>query len=535
MSIFSSSRYDRAAIEQWIHTRSNKTGKNELKPSPKTGQLLEHTILIPNHNLKRLLKDMIREGGESLYYREEPSLEKRPKSQSRIATDNAAHENHMRGNASENHSWTPNAASDSSSNEQNKPDQTFTPFPSTLQSSTGSSSGPLLALVHAKILNCKCLGPPESDWNNRSFHFKETSEETLLGGRRRPHEHTAQNFVQFADATVSRRHFEIRFHDGRFQLRDLGSAGGTFVRIPKRCGVPLKEGTMIMLGKHQLVALEYSAAVVGDEDSDQGSLPTETYQGIDLIEGFNRTNHGDNSDYDDNDLHAEDASDNTDNSGFESSILDQNLGNNLGGKEDEDVQEHKDSRNSEDRFGLQGLRQIPPFVPQTNQESQEVQDTNQSNFQFDNISNIDLSTPLLHLRCFAPEGTPIQNRKYPISRKGATLGRKQSNTISFSHQVLKPLDNDTNDMLHAQHQYVGIDSSISGEHATIQYNNETNQLELVDGVNKRESTNGTWIRLSSMHEESDWFTLDNRSEILIGTVRFEVETKDAVVEKDLYE
>ena len=33
----------------------------------------------------------------------------------------------------------------------------------------------------------------------------------------------------FADDTVSRRHAELRLHDGRWMLRDLGSSNGTWV------------------------------------------------------------------------------------------------------------------------------------------------------------------------------------------------------------------------------------------------------------------------------------------------------------------
>lgn len=83
--------------------------------------------------------------------------------------------------------------------------------------------------------------------------------------------------------------------------------------------------------------------------------------------------------------------------------------------------------------------------------------------------------------------------------------------------------------------HVGIDSSISGEHATIKYDDAENVLKIYDGVNDKGSTNGTWIRLSPMHEESEWFPLDDKSEILIGTVRFQVCIEEVVVEKDLYD
>lgn len=55
-----------------------------------------------------------------------------------------------------------------------------------------------------------------------------------IGGRRRPKEEkTGRDFIQFSDATVSRRHFEIKYSDSKFYISDLGSAGGTFIRVVK--------------------------------------------------------------------------------------------------------------------------------------------------------------------------------------------------------------------------------------------------------------------------------------------------------------
>ncbi len=42
----------------------------------------------------------------------------------------------------------------------------------------------------------------------------------------------------------------------------------------------------------------------------------------------------------------------------------------------------------------------------------------------------------VRLECFAPGGTPIQGKSYTITAAGATLGRKQLNTIAFSHNIL---------------------------------------------------------------------------------------------------
>jgi len=143
-----------------------------------------------------------------------------------------------------------------------------------------------------------------------------------------------------------------------------------------------------------------------------------------------------------------------------------------------------------------------------------------SNSNYVSATNSINGPPVLMLRCFAPEGTPIQNKEYPISKMGATLGRKQSNTISFSHEV--------------NGNQVGIDSSVSGEHANLKYNEDTKLFELSDGVGVGKcSTNGTWVRLSGMHKESDFYAIANQTELLFGTVRFQVSIDEQVVEREL--
>jgi hypothetical protein len=52
-----------------------------------------------------------------------------------------------------------------------------------------------------------CLGPPESDWNQRSFQVNQAG---CLGGRRMP-EKIDKEFIVFKDTTVSRKHFEVIF------------------------------------------------------------------------------------------------------------------------------------------------------------------------------------------------------------------------------------------------------------------------------------------------------------------------------------
>ena len=94
-----------------------------------------------------------------------------------------------------------------------------------------------------------CLGPIESDWNQRKFQVTSAG---CLGGRKMP-ENLEKEFILFKDTTVSRRHFEISYDTNRnvYALRDLGSAGGSFIRISHGVRKVLHPGMILLMGKHQ--------------------------------------------------------------------------------------------------------------------------------------------------------------------------------------------------------------------------------------------------------------------------------------------
>ena len=180
--------YDREAIEMWLRNHDT---------SPKAGGPMDHLFLVPNHNLKRLIRDLIMEGGEALYIKEEDAED--------------ASDNRFR-----------------------------------------------FALVPEHVLILKCLGPVESDWNGKTFRVTQRG---CIGGRKMPADLKGADFMHFTDATVSRSHFAMFFDsaDECFKIKDEGSAGGTFVRIPFAAPKPLYPGLMIMLGKHQMLVREATA------------------------------------------------------------------------------------------------------------------------------------------------------------------------------------------------------------------------------------------------------------------------------------
>lgn len=79
-------------------------------------------------------------------------------------------------------------------------------------------------------------------------------------------------------------------------------------------------------------------------------------------------------------------------------------------------------------------------------------------------------SPLLSRSAKFPTATLIttQGSRFYVGPEGATLGRKQTNTIAFSHE-----SNGT---------VMGIDASISGDHARIVYDEEGDYLHIMDGT-----------------------------------------------------
>eukprot|EP00520_Triparma_pacifica_P012257 CAMPEP_0118640002 /NCGR_PEP_ID=MMETSP0785-20121206/4523_1 /TAXON_ID=91992 /ORGANISM="Bolidomonas pacifica, Strain CCMP 1866" /LENGTH=394 /DNA_ID=CAMNT_0006531365 /DNA_START=110 /DNA_END=1291 /DNA_ORIENTATION=+ len=336
--------YDRPSISKWLRSHSS---------SPKTGQPLDHQHLVPNHNLKRLITDMIEAGDKALY--------------------------------------CPDESGDMDDEKQIK--------------------GPRVALVKENVLVCKCLGPVESTWNNKSF---KVTEDGAQGGRRRPKEHTIADFIQFTDATVSRTHFSLTYNEesALFTLADLGSAGGTFVRIVKDDPIRVEKGTMFMLGKHQL-RISGGDEVEGEEvKEDEGASV-----GEDEVEDLEL------------DLNLED-----------------------GGKGEGEEKKGKENKKKYERRGT------TVNTPQQFQQTEE--DSDSSNVLPDATTTGSLASPssavsppsgggnqrhifkvskttgnIAKLKCFAPEGTPIQGCVFPVTTNGVTMGRKTGNDVSFSQDM----------------------------------------------------------------------------------------------------
>ena len=68
-----------------------------------------------------------------------------------------------------------------------------------------------------------------------------TGKETKIG-------RATDNDIVLGDSSVSRHHAAIESRNGSFQVRDLGSQNGTFVRGERVSEAPLKNGDPVRVG-----------------------------------------------------------------------------------------------------------------------------------------------------------------------------------------------------------------------------------------------------------------------------------------------
>ncbi len=315
------------------------------------------------------------------------------------------------------------------------------------------------------VMVLRCLGPAESDWMNRS---QVVTKDGVSGGRRRNSTGGKDSMV-FQDTTVSRRHFEAGWamvdEAGRegFYIQDLGSAGGTYLRLRPREAMGLRDGAMLLVGKHQFLVLAPSrvqelqvpppalaASVSGLSLSSVSPEPPSQAAGEVAAAGLAQPDES--------------------NGGVSCAGGDKTVG------------------------ALIQAYLRRPRAPL--------------------VSAEDSSKPQMLLKCFAPEGSPMQHRVFAIGTEGATVGRKTSNTVTLSQEK--------------GGEVLGLDSAVSGEHCRIEFQHPPGAeggFVLLDGGagGDKPSTNGTWARLSYMQMASPRQVLERDDEILVGGIlRFAV-------------
>lgn len=443
--------------------------------SPRNGETIQ-AFTIPNFNVRKMIQDIINEGGSAFY-----------------VTD------------------------------MNNKDRLFDVLPE-------------------KILVLECLGPPESEWNQQSF---QVNRHGCVGGRKHQADEAYQNkeIVLFKDITVSRKHFEINQTIGPsgtidFYLRDLGSAGGTFIRIPHGKKKKLQPGMIILLGKHQFTVSKIDddsrphSANRGKRNDPWRSSNLDSNTILSLVENAEKII----SEFSNDSVQAENRSELSARLKQLTSELSSHLS-----IDDESVSKNEEKRKNDFKrindneprengeYGAQAKeafasRQLAGTTKTTGDSmvlAEQMSDSKDDRgSETPPPEHQDFSSRSCLLTCCAPDGSPLQRRDFLVSSDGASIGRKQTNEIAL---YIKLEDN-------GEERIVNVDTAISSEHARIEFDHETGDFFIMDGTETKPSTNGTWIRLSGPHQESAPYLLSGGAEILIGTVRFQVRESMTITE-----
>ena len=486
--------YEKMAIEKWL--------KSDSPKSPLSGEVLVDKELVENRTLKKLIQDLINEGGLGLY------------------------------------------TADSSENSR------------------------IFDVYTERVLVLKCLGPPEaSDWYQQAF---QCGPRGIFGGRRpRGGEVAASVFsstsnsqetVLFRDANVSRAHFEIKLlTPGKYGIRDLGSMGGTYVRIMfaprddgQEGGRELHAGMIIMIGKHQFTvsSIDDSGIAIPDRrEPARSSTKVEGSRRGSETKGFSPDRRSPVPQSQARDAEA-----------LQSIIEDaEHLVNRLSEQRMRTSEARGDNKKSEngDRYAEKGsesrdggsasevqaaremesyLREISSRLEGLKAESKAtnspVRHGSTSQSASPSSSNAMIFTGpyadrRCRLTCCAPEGSPLIGKGFVIGPNGATMGRRSTNDIALHLNATNPSD--------AAAGMQQIDSAISAEHAHIRMDNSSGAFYIHDGdrQGKKGSTNGTWYRLSGPTQESAFHPIVPGMEILITNIRFQVGEETTVLEKNV--
>ena len=496
--------YERSAIEKWLRTSTK---------SPRGGDPISKNNLVSNLNLKKLIQDLIDEGGSGLYCQDV--------------------DDKMR----------------------------------------------LFDVFQQNVVVFECLGPPESDWDGHNFQVLPSG---CIGGRKAGRPENGMDVIAFKEPTISRRHFEVNYDacTKEYSIKDLGSAGGTFVRIPYGQKRELHPGMMILIGKHQFTvssidqAKPYSPKQTSENrDKDQSRFDTDNKSSIisslvhdaeDLIQLMevkqdsslslcngqeisdglkllsHRMNHlrmitNASSSSSSNAVNAPNDSDVV--IASDAKIADSPFNSPLRKKQNVNYSVvESDEKNSD----------LNPCFARTLHSDAKLMLRNSVDYESDedNLQD-DLFAKKCTLTCFAPDGSPIQGHAFTVDGEGATIGRKFGNKIPL--YIVQEIHNNTDGTdaePNKDHQLdengvpvnskiVNLDVAVSFEHAQITMDPITGKFYIHDGTATKPSTNGTWVRLSGPFQPSPPYLLSTGAELLIGTVRFNIRESVVIQEKNV--
>lgn len=436
-----------------------------------------------------------------------------------------------------------------------------------------------------RVLILKCVGPPEAkEWYLESF---QVTPRGCIGGRRQSTKDTLlstnRDVIKFSDATVSRRHFEIAATaPGQYSIRDLGSAGGTFFRIPFRTSKELHPYMIVMLGKHQFIVTSIDSCDTGavggrldEPPSTERSIAMLVREAEDLVQeltlnkdrnpaGLERRlvsittslremgqlqaakqqrQAGQAAPKDDKAAEkSEQAIDAKAASKAKTVVGGGSSSSRSSGRPDCSKKKSASvcsgsteggGGRSAPRCEAKGVfrpvlvegddagRSSPPFTSDEDEVSCATDATHDTR-------PVHLEHRRCILTCCAPEGSPLIGESFVLGAEGGDIGRKPSCKVSLCRRV------DTN----GDGTFAGVatlDSAISAEHATIKMDPRTGKFYISDGNQQKGSTNGTWYRLSGPGHESRMHRLEAKHELLIGTLRFQVSEGTTISERIVFD
>jgi len=492
--------YEKAAIEKWLRSKNI---------SPMTGEEMRDKNIIGNVNLKKLIKDLIEEGGAGLY-----------------TTDL-------------------------------------------------TNQSRLFDVSPEKVLLLKCLGPPESDWNQQIFQVSPVG---CFGGRKLQDLAPGRDLMLFRDTTVSRKHFEITATpDYQYFLRDLGSAGGTFIRIAVGERKLLHPGTILLMGKHQFLvsSVDESSSkhnnntlpmTPASQSATIGTLDTNTNESAELhpadeikheqavlslmsdaeqllgvleVPGNKKVSESKTLGQRMRSFHERVTALVT--GADPSAVAEQKTPKDLIASRPETKVGRRHDENCIDEMvadevndGIATLESNRGVLKRENTKNcmsasltVEDQDKDKDPAAQRRRSSFFRDTRKCTITCFTPDGSPLQGVSFVVGPQGGTVGRKPNNTIALC--ITHPAEGTGADAA-AGPRITHIDSAVSGEHARIDMDPNTGDFYITDGVLGKPSTNGTWYRLSGPYQESPPHSVHGSMEVLIGTIRFQVSESMTIAE-----
>lgn len=426
--------YERDAIEKWLKTKNI---------SPRNGEVMLNNI-ITNLNLKKLIQDLISEGGAGLY-----------------CTD--------------------------------------------IHSGGPGREGRTIEVCTERTLIVTCLGPAESEWNQRSFQVRSVG---CIGGRGNLNEldgMAGKDIVKFsADNAVSRRHFEISLQESNntrtksfYGIRDLGSIGGTFIRISYGERKELHPGMIILLGQHQFTVSSIIEQAVSSGSSNGSARAEGKDDEYREVASLIMSNAEDLLSCVKSSMHSEEKA-------GELLALEKRLKDLTSRLSDQ-------LHNTSPRFGSQDDTSKSFSGNETKQSSRSA-----------SISLSVHSGKVCTLTCFQPEGSPILGKSFSVTSEGGSVGRRLSNAIAICSQVVAA---------DGEVRTINIDNAVSSDHARIEMDQDTGRYFITDGTASKASTNGIWWRLSGPQQESSFHAIKAHDEILIGKSRFQAVESMSILEK----